>query len=163
MEAPLLTPKCTLLPSKFFDPASARDTLGEVVELSDSDEIKYVEVPQYDAVLIYSDYDKVSGGHVNALPELFYVLQALPQCQEYNKIVATWSEGFLYLSIAQGDDLLLANVYKAQNFATAQYFIFLAVKSLQLNPEVSTICWRSELGPEDKMSLYRYFKAVEQI
>jgi len=28
---------------------------------------------------------------------------------------------------------------------------------------VSTICLRSLVGPEEEMSLYRYFKSVEQI
>ena len=163
MEDSLLTPKCTLVPSRFFEPTEAREALGEVVELSENDNIKYVSVPQYDAILIYSDFDSISGGHSAALPEMFHILKALPDCPDYNKIIATWSEGSLYLAIAQGKSLLLANAYKAQNFATAQYFIFLAVKSLQLNPEVSTIWWRSALDSEDKMSLYRYFKAVEQL
>ena len=43
------------------------------------------------------------------------------------------------------------------------YNIFLAMKKLQLNPEVSTICFRTPLDEEEEMSLYRYFKNVEQI
>ena len=41
--------------------------------------------------------------------------------------------------------------------------IFLEMKSLQLNPEISTICWRHAIGAEEEMSLYRYFKSVEKI
>ena len=63
--------------------------------------------------------------------------------------------------MAQGKTLLLANVYKAVDFTTAEYFLFLALKTLQLNPEVSTISWRTPLSSEEEMSLYRYFKAVE--
>ena len=65
--------------------------------------------------------------------------------------------------MAQGGSLLLANVFDAPDFTTAEYYIFLAMKQLQLNPEVSTICMRSLIGPEEEMSLYRYFKSVEQI
>ena len=36
------------------------------------------------------------------------------------------------------------------------------MKSLQLNPEVSTVCTRMPLSAEQEISLYRYFKAVEQ-
>ena len=36
-----------------------------------------------------------------------------------------------------------------------------ALKTLQVNPEVSTISWRTPLEPSEEMSLYRYFKAVE--
>ena len=37
------------------------------------------------------------------------------------------------------------------------------MKKLQLNPEVSTISFRTPLDAEQEMSLYRYFKAVEQL
>lgn len=72
-------------------------------------------------------------------------------------------DGRLYLVIAQGRSLLLCNSFQAPDFTTAEYFIFMAMKKLQLNPEVSTICFRTELQEEQEMSLYRYFKNVEHI
>ena len=159
MDVSILTPKCTLVPSHFFEPTSAREILGEVVVLKEGDAVKHVEVPQYDAVLIYA----VDSADLTALPELYYVLKDLPSCTDYNKIVASHKDGFLYLAIAQGGSLQLANVFEAPDFTTAEYYIFLAMKQLQLNPEVSTICMRSLTGPEDEMSLYRYFKSVEQL
>jgi len=159
----LLTPKCTIVPVHFFDPAKAQESLQRVVELDSQDQVKYVDVPQYDAVLVYSNKDIISGSESELLPEMFYLLEVLPSCKEYNKIVASWVGGYLYLAIAQGKSLLLANSYQAKDFTTAQYFIFLAMKSLQLNPEISTISWRLPIGPEEEMSLYRYFKTVEQL
>ncbi|MCR5520061.1 MAG: DUF3822 family protein [Bacteroidales bacterium] len=147
------------MPTHFFNTTSARELLAEVASLKGSDIVKWVEVPQYDAVLVYA----VPDSNIEAMPELFHVLQALPQCRDYNKIVASHKEGYLYLAIAQGGSLLLANVFEAPDFTTAEYYIFLALKQLQLNPEVSTICLRSLVGPEEEMSLYRYFKSVEQI
>ena len=161
MEQSLPTHKCTLVPSSFFNQDSARQTLSEVAGLEETDIVKSIAVPQYDAVLIYADeYNSGEGG---ALPELYYVLRDLPSRKEYNKIVCSLAGGWLHIGIAQGKTLLLANCYRAQNFTTAEYYIFLAVKSLQLNPEVSTISWRSPIGAEDEMSLYRYFKDVEKI
>ncbi len=159
MEPSILTASCTLVPSHFFNSTSARAILGEVVALKESDAVKWTPVPQYDAVMVYA----VENEAVSALPELWYVLEALPSCREYNKIVASHKEGRLYLGIAQGGSLLLANVFDAPDFTTAEYFIFLALKQLQLNPEVSTICMRSLVGPEEEMSLYRYFRSVEQL
>ena len=72
-------------------------------------------------------------------------------------------DGVLYLVIAQGKTLLLCNTYPAPDFTTAEYFIFLAMKKLQLNPEMSTINFRTPLSEENSMSLYRYFKSVETI
>ena len=150
----------TLVPSSFFNPAAEREALAEVAQLKESDEIRHIEIPQYDAVLIYS-VDGDSG--VCTPPEIYGILQELQQCPEYNKILCSVAGGYLHLAIAQGKTLLLANSYPAASFATAEYYIFLAMKSLQLNPEVSTICFKSELSAEDEMSLYRYFKAVERI
>lgn len=92
---------------------------------------------------------------------MYFILKDLQKCPDYNKILCTWVEGYLYLAIAQGRTLLLANTYPAGDFATVQYYIFLALKSLQLNPEISSVCFRSPLSKEDEMSMYRYFKAVE--
>ena len=150
----------TLVPSSFFNPAAERETLAEVVVLKGSDIVRHIDIPQYGAVLIYA----VDGdSSVSALPEIYYILQDLQKCPEYNKILCSIKDGRLYIAIAQGKTLLLANSYGAESFTTAEYYIFLAMKSLQLNPEVSTVCWRTDLSSEDEMSLYRYFKAVDRI
>ena len=173
MEISLLSPKCTLVPSNFYDPERVSDSLAEVVSLELEDEVEAVEIPQYDAVLLYAanastersivSETEDSGGESVPRPELFYVLRSLENCKEYNKILCSWRGGYLYLAIAQGKTLLLANVFKAGDFVTAEYFIFLSMKKLQLNPEISTICFRHPLESEDEMSLYRYFKAVETL
>lgn len=147
----------TLVPSGFFDPAAERETLAEVANIEEGAAVAHADIPQYDAVLIYT----VGGDSGVSDPEILNVLRDLPNCAEYNKILCSMVDGVLYLGIAQGFSLLLANSYRVQNFTSAEYFIFLAMKSLQLNPEVSTICWRTPLNSDDEMSLYRYFKAVE--
>lgn len=171
MEVSLLTSKFTLVPSSFFDPASRRDALAEVVALGEGDEVNSIEIPCYGAVLVYATdvntasviTDNTVSGEDQSLPEMFYLLRGLQSCAEYNKILCSHMEGRLYIAIAQGRTLLLANSFDAPDFTTAEYYIFVALKSLQLNPEVSTICWRSPLDSEQEMSLYRYFKAVETI
>lgn len=170
MEISLLTPKCTLVPSHFFDPSVCAESLAEVANLEPGDDIRYVQIPQYDAVLVYATnegmataIDENISGEGDSQPEMFYILRDLPACAEYNKILCSWQDSHLYLAIAQGKTLLLANVFRAPDFTTAEYFIFLSLKSLQLNPEVSTICLRKPVGQDNEMSLYRYFKAVEVI
>ena len=172
MEISLLTPRCTLVPSAFFNPEKCRETLSEVAVLKEDDEVGHVGIPQFDAVLVYAsapdtgtamNESEISGGDTGPLPEMFYILRDLRRCEEYNKILCTWRDSLLFLAVAQGRTLLLSGVYDAGDFTTAQYYIFLALKQLQLNPEVSTICWRHSLDPEDEMSLYRYFKAVETL
>ena len=50
---------------------------------------------------------------VEVLPEIWYLLRALGDVPEYNRIVASIADGRLYLAIAQGKTLLLANSYPA--------------------------------------------------
>ena len=151
----------TLVPSHFFNPATAREALAEVADLKEGDTVGHLDLPQYDAVLVYTeDGDSVV---VDGTPEIYKLLMRLPECPEYNKILCSLAGDRLFLTIAQGKNLLLANSFPVQDFTTAEYFIFLSLKSLQLNPEISTICWRSPLDAEDEMSLYRYFKAVVKL
>ena len=91
------------------------------------------------------------------------MLKDLQGITEYNKVMASFRDESLYLVIAQGKSLLFCNTFKAPDFTTAQYFIFLAMKKLQLNPEMSSIYFRTPLDQDQEMSLYRYFRNVEQI
>ena len=176
VELSLLTPKCTLVPSKFFDPDSGRAALADVCKLDPEDKVSYVDIPSIDAVLVYSlsigetlsgvisrMVLRKDGSQAPVLPEMYYLIQAIGERKEYNRILASFRDGHLYLVIAQGRTLRLANVFDALDFTTAEYFIFLSMKSLQLNPEVSTISFRTPVTAEEEISLCRYFKAVEMI
>ena len=172
----LLTPKCTLVPESFFRPEAVRTLLSDVVALESTDAVEFVRVPEQGAVLVYSNTIGESlsrvlsqtvltaaGAPAPVLPEMYYILKALPACEDYNKVVASYRDGYLHLAVAQGKSLQLANIYAAPDFTTAEYFLFLALKRLQLNPEVTTVCFRTPLDPAAEMSLYRYFKAVVQL
>ena len=176
VDVAVFTPKAALVPAQFFRPEQARDMLADIVNISDDDLVEYVAVPDQAAVLVFSNVigetlSKVisetvlypDGSKPRLLPEMFYMLEQLPSVNEYNKILASYMDGVLYLVIAQGKSLLLCNSYQAPDFTTAEYFIFMAMKKLQLNPEVSSICFRTPLSEEDEMSLYRYFKSVDQL
>ncbi len=176
VEIAVFTPKFALVPSQFYNPDEARTMLAEVAALAPEDNVESVNVPELASVLVYSDsvggtlprviaemVFKTDGSKVRPLPEVWYMLSSLDQIGEYNKILASYMDGWLYLVIAQGRTLLLCNAYAAPDFTTAEYFIFLAMKRLQLNPEMSTVYFRTPLAEEDEMSLYRYFKSVEQI
>ena len=170
------TPKFALIPSQFHNPAEAEMMLAEVADISEDDVVESVMVPQLASVLLYSEVTggtlprvisemvlNTDGSKVHPLPEVYYMLASLESIGEYNKIMASYMDGYLYLVIAQGRTLLLCNAYAAQDFTTAEYFLFLALKKLQLNPEVSAVYFRTPLDEDQEISLYRYFKNVEQI
>ena len=146
----------TLVPTNFFNPDKEREALAGVARLGEDCAVRHIDIPQYDAVLVYS----VDGDSVVSAPEIAGILDKLPDCPAYNRILCSLRDGRLTIAIAQGKSLLLANSFAAPDFTTAEYYIFLAVKSLQINPEVSTICWTTALDKSEEMSLYRYFKSV---
>ena len=70
----------TLVPSRFFDPATARQALADVVDLKEADVVEHLDIPSYDAVLVYSvGEDSVV---VDGTPEIYKLLQQLPDCPE---------------------------------------------------------------------------------
>ena len=176
VEISVFTPKCSLAPVQFCNPESSREMLSEVADLGEGDDVEIVDLPEYLAALVFSNnigetlskaisetVRMTDGSKAKPLPEMYYMLRQLPSLNDYNKILASYMDGYLYLAIARGKSLLLCNSYQVPDFTTAEYFIFLALKKLQLNPEVSTICFRTPLTEDEEMSLYRYFKNVEQI
>ncbi len=172
----VFTPKCALVPSRFHCPEQSRKLLSDVVCLDKADRVDYVPVPHFDSVLVYSDsiggtlssvlsemLIPADGKKVHPLPELYFMLDCVSGISDYNKIVASYADGYLYLVVAQGKTLLLCNAFEAVDFTTAQYYIFMVMKKLQLNPEMSAIYFRTPLDEHQEMSLYHYFRNVERI
>lgn len=174
VELSAFTTKFTLVPEQFFSAEAARESLAQVVTLADDDVVETVQIQRYGAVAVYSVSGTgtlgrvlsdmllyVDGTKARLLPEQYYMLDALDRISDYNKLVASYADGYLYLAVAQGRSLLLCNSFEAPDFTTAQYFIFMVMRRFQLNPEVSTIYFRTPLSAEDEESLYAYFKSVE--
>ena len=170
----VFTPKFTLVPEHFFSPDRAREILGEAVTLGPEDLASHAAVPQAGAVAVFStsrscqlarviheSLRRTDGSKGQLLPEQYYMLQALDSISEYNKIIASYADGYLHLVVAQGRTLLLCNSFEASDFTTAEYFLFLVMRKFQLNPEVSTVYFRTPLSREEEESLYGYFHAVE--
>jgi len=149
--------KQALVPRAFFSKDRARELLSAQSALQKEDKVFSAELPQWDSVLLYSASRKED------LPQLYHLLVSLDKDKEYNKVHLAWENGCLSLVIAQGRNLLLANVFAAPDFTTAQYFLFLAMQQFQLNPEVTCISVKTPMTEDEELSLYHYFKAVVKI
>ena len=156
----LYNSKCALVPLGLFDPKTARAMLVELVDLSEGDRVEYIDVPSYDAVLVYAVPSDRSNAEGRFIPELYRLLNASVGIDDYNRIIASWSGGRLFLVVAQGRNLLFCNSFSAGDFTSAEYFLFLVLNRLQLNPEVSAVYFRTQLSEKDELSLCRYFKFV---
>lgn len=142
----------TLVPSEIFSEDSAREILSEVVLLEKGEPLSFLEIKAYDAVLVYSGQTR---------PAVYDMIMSLFKLRDYNKILASLEDGYLYLVIAQGNRLVFCNSFKAADFTTAEYYIFMVLKQLQINPEVSTLTFMSEIPQDRTAELYHYFKSAE--
>lgn len=176
VEIYLFTPKVTLVPTQFLVAGSERELLASVADLSETDSVSSVEMGEFGATMIWSPtigetlsetlrntVRRVDGSRTDVLPELYCMLRSLHGISTYNKIVASIADSSLHLVVAEGGSLRLCNVFDAPDFTTAEYWIFSAMKSLQFNPDVSDIFFRTPLTEEEEISLCSYFRSVERI
>lgn len=148
-----MTEKFTLVPSELFSEETARETLSEVVLLEEGEPLLFLDVPFCQSVLVYAGQRR---------PAVYDMLMSLCKIRHHNKIMASISDDVLSLVVAQGDRLQFCNCFKAGDFTTALYYIFMVLKKLQINPEISTLYFTSgNVGQEQLTSLFRYFKSAE--
>lgn len=147
-----MAPKFTLVPSELFSESSAREILSEVVPLEEGEPLSFAEIPSRDAVLVYTGASR---------PVVYDMILSLCKIGLYNKIIACISDGWLYITVARGEVLDFCNCFKVVDFVTAEYYMLMVLKKLQINPEISTIYFMSPLSEEQTVALLSYFKNAE--
>jgi hypothetical protein len=147
--------KYTLVPKEFFN--GDVQVLSQVVGVSPSETIKYVELPAFEAVLLFVP------GPDDRKPVIYDLLCSLSRIEDYNKVLFCIEDSVLHLTIGAGDKLLLANSYEAKDFTTALYFIFAAMHDLQVNPQMTTLYYKGDIAYDNQELLFSYFKGVEQL
>lgn len=145
--------KYTIVPEAFFEKDQANTILSQAVQLDENDKVKYQELPQYKAVLVYAGNE----------PDIAESIKALSSIAEFNKLVATFDGGYVHIALAMGDDLKIANSYPATDETTAEYFIISVLKRFQVNPKVTVIYLSKEVPFKLQNDLFRIFKGVEKI
>ena len=147
--------KYTLVPKEFFN--GDVQLLSQVVGVSPSETVKYVELPSFEAVLLFVP------GPEGKEPVIYDLPCRLPQIHDYNKVLFTIEGAVLHLALGAGDKLLLANSYEAKDFTTALYYIFAVLHDFQINPRMTTLYYKGDLAYENMELLFSYFKGVEPL
>lgn len=171
----LFTPSVTLVPSSFSRPENERQLLSSVASVPDRAAIHRIELPEYDAVLLWADEEsllataiaealRVAGcGAVRTIPELYRLMELLPGIPSYNKVLCSYDGLTLFIVVAEGRNLRLCSSFAAPDFTTAEYWIFNAVRSFQMNMEVTDVFFATPLTQEEEISMCCYFKSVEML
>jgi len=150
----------TLVPSEFFSPEDAYRILSEVVPLQDTDIIRHIELPDYKAVLIYVQQSEEAS---TSEPPIADLLRFTPTISGHNRLAVSLDNQYIYIVLAEGEKLLLANAYPAADIVTAEYFIFATLREFQINPRMTTIYFRGEVPPGLTEEMFRHFRSVEFI
>ncbi|MBQ0122915.1 MAG: DUF3822 family protein [Bacteroidales bacterium] len=155
----------TLVPEDFFSPEAARELLGRVVKLEPEEVVKYKELPQYKAVLVYVDVPASASG----IASVAAMVEEAGNIEKYNRVVARYTEpeengaGSIDIVLVSGPRLLFVNSFKVPDSVTAQYYIFATLRQFQINPELTAVYFHGEVPFAMKEDLFRYFPSVETI
>ena len=147
--------KYTLVPKEFFN--GDTQLLSQVVGVSPSENVQYVELPAFEAVLLFVPSSE------GVKPHIYDLLCRLVDIPDYNKVLFCIDGTALHLAIAASDKLLLANSYEAKDFTTALYYIFAAMRDFQINPQMTTLYYMGEIGYENQEVIFSYFKGAERL
>lgn len=165
----LRTARFTLVPLEMLEKDGAEEYFHKLFDRRDSERIMACKVPYPDAAVVYavpsSDPVVEAAGSLLSVvpePEACWMLRRLQKLDGYhNRVIASFEGRLLTLAVAEGEKLLLCCGYDAPDFVTALYFIFMALKEFQFNPEMTVIHFRDGIGEEEQMMLYKYFNGVE--
>ncbi len=148
--------KYTVVPDTFFEKGSEKQILSQAVQLEENDKVKYQELPEYKAVLVYVDTR-------DGKPLIAKILECLPTIGDFNKLVAAYDGKVIDIALATGKELKIVNSYSATDELTAEYFILSVLKRFQVNPKVTVINLLGRTTFKLQNDLFRYFKGVETI
>ena len=177
-----ITSKYSLIPKILFNKYNYTEAFKKTFDIGTGERIGTASLAEHKAEIIYAlpgslrcDFGEQGPEEEEQdriYPLICKLLETAGSVQKYNKVVFSFCPSVqreneipekpaLHLVIQEGDNLLLANSYPAAHFNTALYFLFLAVKRVQFNPEQTCVRVCGSLSREEKETLEKYFRGVE--
>lgn len=160
------TPKFTLIPTHLYIKGEEKRILSQIHKIGELDEVMSVEIPQYQATLIYAIPNSVTSRifkiqkKARYYPSVYGMIQRMLNNSDNNKICVCFSKEDVHITAAEGNRLLLANSYPAKDFVTALYYLFLVIKEVMFNPEFTTLQVMGTLTKGQTKDLSKYFKGI---
>lgn len=104
------------------------------------------------------------GSHSQPKHIALKMLELAQRFTEYNKLVVSLQENFLYLCLMEGDKLITLNSYAIEDFNTALFYTLAALKGAQINPSQTKIrIFKTKLEYNQLERFGTYFKRAEII
>lgn len=158
----------TLIPAAHYTPQQGIDALKKQFALQGEYTYGRYHFAQADAVMAYAIPDGVCSingdGEDKPLPLMAKLLEQTMEITHYNKVIFHYSskKRLSHTVVSAGEELKLANSFRADSFESALYFLFLSIRQLQMNPKQCIVMVCSGITPQQEETIARFFKGVEK-
>ena len=164
----IFTYKFTLVPATGGD-AMAILALNAIFEIEEGEKVYTTKVEERNMIFAYAapaiaEGRTEQGSHSQPKHIALKMLELAQRFTEYNKLVVSLQENFLYLCLMEGDKLITLNSYAVEDFNTALFYTLAALKGAQINPSQTKIrIFKTKLEYNQLERFGTYFKRAEII
>ena len=164
----IFTYKFTLVPATGGD-AMAMLALNAIFEIAEGEKVYTTKVEERNMIFAYAAPAIAEGrteqGSLSQPKHIaLKMLELAQRFTEYNKLVVSLQENFLYLCLMEGDKLITLNSYAVEDFNTALFYTLAALKGAQINPSQTKIrIFKTKLEYNQLERFGTYFKRAEII
>lgn len=164
----IFTYKFTLVPATGAD-AMAMLALNAIFEIEEGEKVYTTKVEERNMIFAYAapviaEGRTEQGSHSQPKHIALKMLELAQRFTEYNKLVVSLQENFLYLCLMEGDKLITLNSYAVEDFNTALFYTLAALKGAQINPSQTKIrIFKTKLEYNQLERFGTYFKRAEII
>lgn len=156
----------TLVPESLFSPQIKSSYLQNLFNLETGMAAKSVKLEGTAAFMVYAYpeiFDSWQQSDKNIYPLSLYFYNRLMEMKSHNKVIMSIDRRhkITHIAAAVGNDLKLINTYNTGDFNSALYYLFLALKELQLNPALTHIRLYNTIDSQKMELLNNYFNTIE--
>ncbi|MCK9627076.1 MAG: DUF3822 family protein [Bacteroidales bacterium] len=160
------THKYVLIPRQLYKKGEELQYLTKLYTLDDLEEIDIVEVASEEIVIIFAvnstllQMIREVQPSFRIFPAIYPVMVHSSDFSEINKIFFKYNKGETSIIIYEDKRLAFCNNFQAQHFNTALYYLFLALKQVQFNPEQTTVFISGSMPESEISNITKYFSKV---
>ena len=160
------TEKYALIPTKLYQKGKELEELTKLHDIDELEEVNTISILRNEMVMIYAvgstllNLIKKYHPNLTIYPTLYTYLNILPDLDGYNKLFFQYIGDIVTVAAAEKERIVFCNSFPASNFSSALYFVLLALKQSQFNPELTTVYISGNIKDYEIFDITRYFSKV---
>jgi len=160
------TEKYSLIPAKLYQKGEELNEITKLHNIDELEEINTINIPKNEMVMIYAvsstllNLIKKYHSNLTIYPSLYAYLNILPGLSGHNKLFFQHIGNVVTVVAAEKERIVFCNSFPVSNFSSALYFVLLALKQAQFNPELTTVYISGNIKDYEIFDITRYFARV---